>query len=451
MSLSVDAGNPYTGPERRVDDPRRELMVGGALIAIFFGAFVGWAALAPLDASVSAAGVVIVTGHRQTVQSRDVGTVTGLFVHEGDRVQAGQLLVQLGADEAQATDRALSSQVIRRQAEIARLNAEEAGLDVLSPPPEFAGLTGADKSDAEQALAAQQADLTAQMRSNRLRHAVLRQRVEETAQQIDGYQRQLAANQRQQDLNDQELTGVRSLEERGYAPASRVLALERSAASLDGDAGAARSEVARLRGVAGETELEIIRSDSERTQEVTDQLQKAGADLQTLLPQQKAAREALSRTQVRAPISGTVLGLAVNTIGGVVGAGQKLMDIVPRAAPMLIETHVPAQDAGDLTVGQTARIRFSAMGKRDVPTLKGTLTQVSADSQVDEKTGRAFYTADVTITPTELAKLGRAGGAEEALRPGLPVQVMIAQHKRSALQYMLEPLTQAFWGAMRER
>ena len=451
MSMSLDGAHAYAGPERRVDDPKRELLVGGALIAVFFGGFLGWAAFAPLDASVAAPGAVVVTGHRQTVQSRDPGTVTGLYVREGDQVRVGQLLVQLGADEALANERALSSKVIGRQAEIARLTAESSNHDLMTPPPEFAGLQGADRADADQALAAEQATLTAQMRSNRLGRAVLRERIAETAQQISGYERQLDANQRQHDLNDQELSSMRSLELRGYAPASRVLALERSAASLEGDSGAQRAEVARLHGSSGETELEIIRSDSERTQEVSDQLQKAQADLQTLLPQEKAAREALSRTQLRAPTSGAVLGLALNTIGSVVAPGERLMDIVPEKAPMRIEARVQAQNAGELKTGQVAQVRLSASGRRDIPTLKGSLTSVSADSQVDDKSGRAYYTIDVTIPHQELAKQDAAGGMDEGLKPGLPAQIMIVQRKRSALQYMLEPLTQTFWGAMRER
>ena len=451
MSVTVDDAPGYLGPERRTDDPRRELYIGGGLIVLFFGVFMIWAAFAPLDASVSAPGSVVVTGHRQTVQSRDPGTISGLFVHEGDQVKAGQLLIQLTADEAQATERALSSRVIGRQAEIARLNAETAGRDVITLPAAFAGLDEQDKADAAQAMAAQQASLTAQMRTNRLRRAVLGQRIGETTQQIAGYQHQLDANQRQHDLNDQELTSVRELEQKGYAPASRVLALERSAAGLDGESGAQRAEIARLHGVSGETQLEIVHADSERTQEVTDEMQKAEADLQTLLPQLSAAREALSRTQLRAPTGGVVLGMNVNTIGGVVAPGQKLMDIVPQRAPMLIEAHVLSQDAGDLKIGQVAQVRLSAFGRRDIPTLKGTVSRVSADSQVDEKTGRSFYTFEVSIPQAELEKLHIDAADGDALKPGLPVQVMAVQHRRSALQYMLEPLTQTFWGAMRER
>ena len=451
MSITADNAPEYMGPERRSDDPRRELYLGGGLIALFFGVFMIWAAFAPLDASVNAPGSVVVTGHRQTVQSRDPGTISALFVHEGDQVKAGQLLIQLTSDEAQATERALASRVIGRQAEVARLDAETAGRDVIIPPATFAGLTGLDRADADQALAAQQASLTAQMRTNRLRREVLSQRIGETSQQIDGFQHQLEANQRQHELNDEELKSVRELEQRGYAPASRVLALERSAAGLDGEFGAQRAEIARLRGVSGETQLEIVHSDSERTQEVTDELQKAQADLQTLLPQLSAAREALSRTQLRAPTGGVVLGLGVNTIGGVVAPGQKLMDIVPQRSPMLIEAHVLSQDAGDLKVGQTAQVRLSALARRDIPTLKGVVSRVSADSQVDEKTGRSFYTFEVSIPPAELEKLHIADADGDALKPGLPVQVMAVQHRRSALQYMLEPLTQTFWGAMRER
>ena len=433
----------------RPADPRGEILIGAVVAAAFFVGLCGWAAFAPMDAATYAAGVVTVSGHRQTIQSRDGGAVTRLLVKDGDRVQAGQVLIEFGADEARADERAMTARVIGLQAQLARLSGQQQGLAVIPRPVAFDGLSAEDQVIADQAMALETRALHAAYGADAAHRDLLRQHAAEADQQIIGYQHQLDANAREHALNDEELKGTQALAARGFAPQTRVRALERSAAGLEGDAGAQAAEIARLRTVAGESHLELMQAESERIQQTDDEIRRAEADLQTALPQLSSAREHLARTEVTAPVSGSVVSLAANTVGGVVAPGQKLMEIVPDRLPLVVEAQVNPRDINDLHVGQATQVRFTSLHSRQTPTLRGVLTRVSADSVIEERTGRAYYTADVTVGRAELARLADAG-EDSTLRPGMPADVIVPLRKRTALQYWIEPLTQTLWRSFRE-
>jgi len=450
-SISPDRPFSVLGQPEATDDPRREIVIGAGVAVAFFVGVLGWASLTPMDAATTASGVVVVSGHRQAIQSRDGGVISSVDVKEGDRVAAGQLLVEFSPAEARAEETALAARVIGLQAHLARMNAEQSGQATITPPVEFATLPPEDRPIADQALATEAEALRAARAEDAARHALLRQHAVEADQQIDGYQRQLDANQRQHALNDQELKGMQDLAAKGYAPMTRVLALQHTAASLEGDAGAQQAEVARLKSVAGESRLQILQGDNDKSQQTGDDIRKTQADLQQAEPELATAREHLEHTRVRAPVSGSIVGLTANSVSGVVAPGEKLMEVVPDKLPLVVEAQVAPRDANDLKVGQATQVRFPGLHSRRVPIIHGTLTRISADSVVDEKTGRAYFTADVTVPPAELARLSQAADGDTALRPGMPADVVAPTRKRTALQYWLEPLTQTLWRSFREQ
>ncbi|QUD86481.1 HlyD family type I secretion periplasmic adaptor subunit [Phenylobacterium montanum] len=436
-----------SAPSPSPDNPRREILLGSVAAAVFFVGLCGWAAFARMDAATNASGVVVVSGHRQSVQSRDGGIVSSLRVKEGDHVQAGQVLVEFAPAEAIAEERALTERVIGLKAQIARLEAEQMGAASITAPAEFASLSADDKVIAEHAMALEAHALASSRGADAARRGTLNQRQAEAEQQIIGYQRQLAANARQQQLNADELKGMKELAARGYAPATRVRALEQSAAGLEGDAGSQAAEIARLNAVRGEARLESLQGDNERARQISDEMHRAQADLQANEPQLQAARDRLKRTEAVAPVSGAVTGLTVNTVGAVVAQGQRLMEVVPDKLPLVIEAQVAPRDANDLKVGQETQVRFTAVHGRNVPILHGQLTRISPDSVVEERTGRAYFVADITVPQSELALIGDKG---EALRPGMPADVVVPLRKRTALEYWLEPLTQTLWRSFHE-
>lgn len=444
------AGEPPADAPTRPDAPKREILVGGVVAALFFVIFLGWAALAPLDAGAYATGKVVVADSRQAVQHRDGGVVSALHVREGARVERGQILVEISAGELRATERGLTGQVMALLAQRSRLIAERDNLPEVPTPPEFAALPPEDAALAAEALRLQRQQFAARGGSRSTQLGVLTQRISQLQEQINGLNRQIAANEAQRALIQEELEGMRSLAERGFAPLTRVRALEREAARLDGEAGSLRAQVARANEGIGETRMQMLSVGAETVEEVAEQLRQVEVQLNELQPRLQAAREQLSRAYVRAPATGQVVGLSIFTVGGVVSPGQTLMEIVPDEAALVIEAEVSPTDADDLRVGQETEVRFTAFRERDLPILHGEVMRISADSFTEEQTGRSYFKIIVRVPPEEMAKIEAVRGPDTGLRPGLPVEVVVPLRKRTALQYFLEPLTQSLWRSFRE-
>ena len=437
-------------PGLPADDPRRDIRIGGAIVVIFFVILLGWAALAPLDAAVPAQGVIAVSGNRQSVQHREGGVVTAINVKEGQRVNAGDILVEMAAPDLRAQERALTSDYLTNLAQRSRLMAERAGQRNFPPPAEFAGLSAEDQVLAQQALNLQRAQLQARLASISAQKSVLGQRSAQLGQQQGGYSEQIASLREQQRLLSDELTGMREIEKKGFASVNRIRALERALADLKGREAAMRAEIARAGEGKGETRMQSVSIESTALEQVATELRDTQARLSDVLPKLVAVREQLQRARVRAPASGQVVGMTVFTIGGVVSPGQTLMEIVPEHKTLVIQAQVNPGDADDVYRGQTAQIRFVSVNDQTLPLLSGTVRTISADSFTDEKSGRSFFRAEVEVPPEQLQKVRGSLGRGE-LRPGLPVEVLLNVRKRTALQYALEPLTRNLWRSLREQ
>jgi HlyD family type I secretion membrane fusion protein len=435
---------------RLSDDPAWTIRAGAGVAGLFFIGFLGWAALTPLDAGAYAQGVIAVAGNRQAVQTREGGVVTAIRVVEGQQVAKGQVLVELSASELRASERGMTGEVLTLLAQRARLVAERDRLAGVAPPPEFAALPPEDRPLAEDALRLQRQQFQARRGSLQTQRGVLEQRVLQLDQQTRGAERQLEANREQQRLIGEELGGVQELALRGYAPKTRVLALQRSAAALAGEDGNYRAQIARSGEAIGEARLQALSLEREMMEEVSGQLRDVQVRLDDLQPKVLAAREQLARATVRATSSGKVVGLSLFTVGGVAAPGQTLMEIVPQDRRLVIQARISPNDADDLKSGQKTQIRFTSLHERDLPLLNGALTELSADSFTDEKTGAAYFRAEVAAPPQELDKIAKVRGGRSGLQAGLPVEVLIPLRKRTALTYLVEPLSQTFWRTGRE-
>ena len=401
------------------DSGRGEIRAGVIALLVFFVGFGGWAAFAPLDAAVVAPGVIVVAGNRQTVQHRDGGIVSAIAVEEGDHVRRGQVLIELGSPELVAQEQALLSQVVDLQMQRARLTAERRGAGAIEPPAEWASLTPEDRAVADAAF-------------ERHRREARSGAWSAFDARIAGYRGEINAINRQEGLLNEELSGMRELANEQLVPMTRVRALERNLAELQGR----RSELTSL----------IASTQQERYED----LRQVDARLAELAPQLAGARERLELTRLRAPVDGVVVGLQVHTVGGVVGAGERLMDIVPEGQDLIVEARVAPESADNLQVGQRTEVRVTAFGGRNLPIVYGEVRQVSADRFVDERTGQGYFLTQVAVPPEELQRLTQAAGDEHRLRAGLSAQVVIPTRKRTALQYLLEPLNQTLWRSLRE-
>ena len=430
-------------------DPRNEIRIGAAVAVLFFVLFLGWAAFMPLDAGVNAPGTIAVAGNRQTVQHRDGGVITAIRVREGQHVQAGQILVELSAPELKAAERGLTSDYLTLLAERARLMAERSGQRDFVPPPEFASLNADDKPIADQVMSLQRSEMRARSGAISAQQSVLGERGQQLSEQQTGYVQQRAALVEQQRLIGEELEGLRKIADKGFASINRVRALERAQADLKGQEAAMTAEFARAGEGIGETQMQSLSVSRDRLQQIESDLKDAQSKLSEVLPKLVAAREQLQHSIVRAPVTGQVVGLTVFTVGGVVAPGGKLMDIVPDGRELVIQAQLAPSDADDAYPGQKAQVRFVSIHNRSLPLFTGKVRTVSADSFTDEKSGRSFFRAEIVVPSDEMAKVRSVLGNGE-LRPGLPVDAVLTVRKRTALQYLLEPLTGALWRAGHE-
>ena len=433
-----------SAPHSEIGNPSREIRIGAAAAAAFFVLFLGWAALVPLDAGVNAAGAIAVSGNRQTVQSKDAGVITAIRVREGQHVRAGDVLIELSAPELRASERALTSDYLTLLAQRARLLAERAGQRDFAPPAEFATLGPADRVIADQVMQLQRSEMAARGGAVSAQQSVLGQRAQQLVQQQGGYQRQRASLIEQQRLIGEELDGLKKIAEKGFASINRVRELERAEAQLQGQQAQMEAEYARAGEGIGETRMQSLSVSRDRLAQVESDLKDTQAKISETLPKLVATREQLQHSLVRAPATGQVVGLQVFTVGGVVAEGEKLMDVVPDGRELVIQAQLSPNDADDAFPGQEAQVRFVSVHDRSLPLFTGKVRTVSADSFTDEKTGRSYFRTEIVVPEAELNRVRKVLGQGE-LRPGLPVETVMTVRKRTALQYLLEPLTGALW------
>lgn len=433
-----------------VDDSRHDIRLGIIVAGLFFVLFLGWAAFAPMDAAAYANGQLVVSGERQSVQHRDGGVVAAINVAEGRQVNKGDLLIELSGAEVRAQERALGAQMVNYQAQRARLEAELAGAAAITWPAEFGAARGAKRAEIDEAIRVQSNEFRARRSSLAAQSQVLGQQAAQSNESATGYRSKMVSSTEQERLIQEEIDALRPVADKGYVSLSRMRALERAKADLQGQRGQYQANVAEARASAASGRLRQIEAQQTYRERASAELREVEFALGELLPKYRAASDQLERLRIRAPASGTVIGLSIFTVGGVIAPGQKLMDIVPINADLVVGARVSIDDADDLQVGQQAQVRFLGLHERNMPIIFGQLTRLSADTLVDEKTGDVFYTAEVRVPGDQMEKLKKIRGSQFELRAGAPVAVLVPLRKRTALQYALEPLTDTMWKAFRE-
>lgn len=442
-------GDPTASLERMAD-PRRDIRAGGIVAILFFVLFLGWAAFARLDAAAYARGVLEVSGERQEVQHRDGGVVGEIHVKEGQWVRAGQLLIELSAPEVRAQERAFQAQAIELLAERARLVAELTGAASLKTPVEFASLAGQDIEAARGALMRQTTEMRVRRAVLAAQTNALNQRASQSGDLGRGYGAQERSVAEQIQLIDEQLEALAPLEREGFVAKTRIRELQRARAELVGRQGQYAAGRAQSRGATSENQLQMLEAGSSFQERAASDLRSVDSRLADVLPKLSAAREQLGRTQIRAPATGTVVGLAVFTRGGVIMAGQRLMDVVPDRMPLRIEARLSPDDADDLQIGMQTLVRFPGLHERRLADFTGTLTRLSADKFTDERTGNDYFTAEFTVPVDQLDRVKVLRGQNFSFRAGLPVEIIVPLRKRTALDYALEPLLGSFWSSFRE-
>ncbi|WP_296512811.1 HlyD family type I secretion periplasmic adaptor subunit [Phenylobacterium sp.] len=428
--------------ERRL---RRPMITGAILIGVFVVGFLVWAVVAPLDSAVIAQGVVRVEENRKILRHREGGIVRAILVREGEKVKKDQVLLTMDDVQPRAAVDVMQNQVDTYAAQVARFEAEASGARQLAFPPE---LTARISDPRVGALVRDQEFLFAsRLQFFDSQAEVLRQRVQQIDSQIAGVRAQLTALDENVALTRQELEGYETLYAQGYAPKTLILRYQRALADLAGRRGALSAEQQRLAQQRGEAQVQLGGLSDQRISQSAEGLRQMQAALADARPKLAAARQTLEGATVRAPVDGYVLNLTQSTVGGVVGAGELLMVVVPSDAPLAVTARIKPDEIEGITAGMKARVTLTAFSTRRVSPFDAVVTNVSADELTDEKSGQSFYRADLKIDPKELAKLPKG----ETVTPGMPAQVMITTGRRTVMGYIVGPLTDTVNASMRDK
>ncbi|MGC2855867.1 HlyD family type I secretion periplasmic adaptor subunit [Novispirillum sp. DQ9] len=429
--------------------------VGVALVAIFIGGFGTWAAVAPLESAAIAAGTVTAESSRKTVQHLEGGIIGEILVRDGDFVEAGQTLIRLADTRPRTSLASLNGQLWNAIAREARLIAERDGLDIVDYPWEL--LDKASDPVVAQVLAGQERIFNTRRALLHSRTALIEQRIARVREEIIGLKAQEQSANRQASLIRQEIADVRVLYDKGLARKPRLLALERALAEIQGHHGEFAAQIAQAQQVIAEAELNMITIQNDTQDEVATALRDTQVQISQLREQMEAARDVMTRTEIRAPEAGIVTDLRVRTSGGVIAPGQPLLDLVPAEDRLVVKARIRPDDIDMVREGLPAQVRLTPFKHRLVPPIDGRVRTVSADHLIDERTGQPYYEATIEISDAAMAYdgvglrgqvSGLVGGPD--LVPGMPAEVMIKTGESTVAVYALAPILDSFNRAFRE-
>jgi len=424
---------------------RRPMLVGAGVIGAFVVGLGLWASVSQLSTGITAEAEVRADAQRKTLRHKDVGIVKSILIKEGQHVRAGQPLLLFNDVEARAAVTVLQNQYDTFLTQNARFTAEALGKTSLELPAELT----ARMSDPAVATLVRDQQFVFMTRQQLFQSqaAVLQQRIEQQETQVVGAQAQLDSIIEQQRLTEEELAGYRKLNEQGFAPKTLILRYERTLAELAGRKGQLMSEIARLRQQMGETRLQLTSIRNERQSQAAEGLRDSQAKLADVIPRLTTARQNLEATVVRSPVDGYVFNLTQFTVGGVVGSGEVMMDVVPSATPLTVTAMIKPEDVDEVHEGMKARVKLTGLNQRFNDSLEATVSVVSKDRITNEKTGVPFYRVDLRIPPSELKKLKK--GVE--MTPGMPAAALIVTGERSVMGFLISPITETLEDAFREQ
>lgn len=428
-------------PEQRA---RPMIIIGLTMMALLFGVVGLWAALVPLAAGAVAPGKVVLDTNRKNIQHLEGGIIKEIAVREGDVVKEGQLLVRLDNTSSQARTDQLRGQYIAAKASEARLIAERDDKDSVTFPQELLRLEASDEQ-VRTNLDTQRRLFTTRREALNGQTSVLNQKIAQSRDEISGLNQQISASNRQISLLDEEVSVVRDLLAKGNALKPRLLALERNVAELMGQRGQAQAMVSRANQTINEAKINIINVKTDYLNKVVSELKETQVELASLTEQIRSSQDVSRRVDVIAPIAGTVTGLQVHTIGGVVKPGDTLLSLVPADEKLIIEVRVAPTDIDVVHTGMKAQVRLTAFKARYVRPVEGDVVNVSADRFDDQRTGEGYYVARIEIPQSELKDIGHT-----SLTPGMPAETLIVTGRRTMLSYLVRPIRDSFGRAFRE-
>lgn len=426
-------------------DVKRSLRTGLWVLGLGFGGFILWGVTVPLDEGVPSPATIAVENHAKQIQHPTGGVVAKVNVTEGQKVAKGDVLMELSSTETKANYDATRIQWLSMRASEARLYAEQIGAPRITFPPELLEL----RTDplAQQQMALQEQLFTTRRLALQSELGALGQTAQAAQATLAGLRESIAARQRQQALVEQELAGVRLMVADGYTARTKQNELERQAADVSAALADLRGNQARVNETLAEVRLRQEQRRQEYRKEVETQLTEMRREASSLGERIKSTQEAFERTVIKSPVAGAVVGLQVQTAGGVVAPGARIMEIVPDDARLVLEAQIPTHLIDRIHPGMPADINLHAFTNLPQLVVSGRVVTVSASAISNPAAPQAppYYLARVEVTPEGLKKL-----AGRELQPGMPADVVVKTGERTLLNYLLRPLLKRFGESLKE-
>ena len=422
---------------------RRFQVVGFLSVLLMVGVVGGWANFTELNGAVIAPATIMVESYSKKVQHKEGGIVGDIRVKDGDRVEMGQALIVLDNTETKSELTIIDGLLDEALAKRARLEAQRDRASTITFPPEV--LARAGEPGVAAIMAGQTKLFNARLQAVVGKKDQLTQQIGQLTEQIGGLESQRISKEKQLTLISAELTDLKDLQSKGLVPISRVMAMDRETARLDGERGELVASKASAEARIAEVKVQILQIDEEDLSQTLTELRDIEGKVAELKERKLAVTSRLERMVIKSPITGDVYQLAVHTVGGVIGPGEPLMLIVPEADELILQAQVMPQDIAKVRTGQIAHIRFPAFNSRLTPEVAAAVTQISADTSRIDASSPPFYSVRLMISATELAKLG-----SNKLKPGMPAEAFIQTEAQSPMTYFLKPLTDQFAHALRE-
>ena len=423
---------------------RRLVTMGVLLVGVFVLGFGIWAAFAPLETAVVASGTVVSESSRKTLQHLEGGIVAAILVKDGDEVTAGQALLRLDDTKARTTYEAAAGQLLDARLAEARLIAQRDGTETIAVPADLQA-RGSDPTVA-QAIAGQQKIFDTRHRLEDSKIAAIRERINQSREEINGYQAELTAADRRAALLNEEIKGALEMVQKGLERKPHLLDLQRQLADIQGKHGDMNAQIARAKQTIAESEVNILSIANDDQKQAADELRDTQRKIHELTQETEAAAAVMARTEVKAPENGIITDLKVHTIGGVVNAGEPLMDLVPTSDRLVIEAQVRPVDIERLREGLPAQVRLLPYKSRRTPPLDASVTYVSADRIVDKHTNQAYFAVKLKVDEKQLKAM-----PDVTLMPGMPAETMIKTGKTTVAFYALSPVLDSFHRAFHEK
>ena len=427
-----------------VPDWKRPAMIGYLVILLSFGVLGGWSAFARIDSAVVAPGVVTVESNRKTIQHFEGGIVLEIDVREGQHVEANQLLFRLDATQPRANAEVARNQLVAGLAQEARLIAERDGAADIALPDDFAAtmdhpVVKSNIADQRKQFAERRAALKGQI-------SILQSKVVHYETEIQGLNDEKASTLRQLESIEGELVDLRHLLGQGLIPRPRVLAHERERSRLEGIVGRSTADAAKAQNGIGEARLQIDQLQKKFSEDVNAALLEVRQKIADLREKVTVAQDVLKRIEIRAPRAGLVQNVRVTTVGGVVKAGEPLLDLVPDGDGLVVNAQVSTLDINVVRADMPAEVRFTSFHADVLPIIMGRVTTVSGDRMTDELSKQPYFLARVVVKENEIPSEIRG-----RITAGMPADVVIPTGERTVVDYLIRPLQNRARKALREQ